>query len=97
MGCSPGLGEVARPRGLTAEAEILVGAVSAVVKAVTHPGPGHTQPVLALKLGGRAPSAPWKASGCGRGTAWERLQRFLGVFGGSSFTEQLCQVQLDVR
>lgn len=48
---------------LTAQAELLVRSVPAVVKAITHPALGHTQMILTLELVGRAPAPPWETRG----------------------------------
>lgn len=46
-----------------AQAEVLIGAITTVVKAITHPILANTQVVLALELVSRAIAAPWETSG----------------------------------
>ena len=49
---------------LTAQTQLFVGAVPAVVQAVTHPALAHTQSVGTLELAQGTPTAPWVTSSC---------------------------------
>lgn len=55
---------------LTAQTELFIRVVPTVINTVTHPTLAHAQPVCALELVVRTPTAPWVTSSC---KSWNSL------------------------